>query len=87
MTQKLERQNCAYHRGNSGIGSATAKEETREISRSLQRDGTRMGIMKASDAAKAVVRRSTEEVQNRGNFEVSTNFSPTTLSITHRNQT
>jgi len=46
-----------------------------------------MGIMKASDAAKAVVRQSTEEVQNRGNFEVSTNFSPTTLSITHRNQT
>jgi hypothetical protein len=33
MTQKLERQNRAYHRGNSGIGSATAKEETREISR------------------------------------------------------
>ena len=35
MTQKLERKNCAYHRGNSdsGIGSATAKEETREISR------------------------------------------------------
>jgi SnoaL-like polyketide cyclase len=29
-----------------------------------------MRIMKAADAAKAVVRRNTEEVQSRGNFEV-----------------
>jgi steroid delta-isomerase-like uncharacterized protein len=34
------------------------------------REGNRMSIMKSSDAAKAVVRQNTEEVQGRGNFEV-----------------
>ena len=39
-----------------------------------------------SEAAKAVVRRNTEEVQGRGNFEVLRNSSPTIFSITRRSR-
>jgi steroid delta-isomerase-like uncharacterized protein len=40
------------------------------ITGASDRGGTRASILKASDASKAVVRRNTEEVQTRGNFDL-----------------
>jgi hypothetical protein len=46
-----------------------------------------MRTLTASDAAKAAVRRNTEEVQGKGNFDVFEELSPTILWITHPSQT
>jgi hypothetical protein len=44
-----------------------------------------MRTLTASDGAKALVRRNTEEVQGNGNFNVLKNFSPTISWITPSN--